>query len=173
MQVTFVRTVGEKDRIYVVRDDGSESSWSFASYGPRLPHDLVHLVVESITGLRPGLWGRVAAGADMRRINAAANRMGGKDKYKALGDDISDVLVSEALAIAPWSDESLDDVACLDAIAKNAADMGVALPDSIEENTVAAVRARLSELRREWRQLVPKGSIRLSFPDAAIQVSTT
>lgn len=62
MRVSFVRTRGARDRIYATRDDGSEVSWSFPTYGEALPHDTVHLVVESILGLRQGFWGRVAAG---------------------------------------------------------------------------------------------------------------
>ena len=46
MKASFVRTEGAPDRIYVVRSDGSETSWSFPTYGDGLPHDLCHLVVE-------------------------------------------------------------------------------------------------------------------------------
>ncbi len=48
MQVSFVRTAGARDRIYVRRTSGSEVSWEFPSYGDELPHDLVHLVVEEL-----------------------------------------------------------------------------------------------------------------------------
>ena len=34
-----------------------------------LPHDLVHLIVESAFGLRSGFWGLVDSGLDPRRID--------------------------------------------------------------------------------------------------------
>ena len=72
LKATFVRTAGERDRIFVTRSDGSEVSWSFPSYGEGLPHDLVHWVVESCCGLRWGFWGRVDAGADPDAVARAA-----------------------------------------------------------------------------------------------------
>jgi hypothetical protein len=69
-----------RDRIYVVRPDGSEVHWAFPTYGDDPPHDLIHLVVEAAFGLRRGFWGRVDAGADPAAISAEANRKGGKDK---------------------------------------------------------------------------------------------
>src|ERR1700733_3734275 len=146
LRVTFVRTVGAKDRVYVAREDGSETSWDFASYGDELPHDLVHLIVESRFGVHGGIWGRVAAGADLGLINAIANRVGGRDKYRELGDDLDEVYLAETLANAPWTR------------AETAADVSAQLPD-IDIATIEAVRAELLALRDRWRALVPKGAI--------------
>jgi hypothetical protein len=74
LQASFLRVPGQRDRIHVRRSDGSETSWVFPSYGTLLPHDLVHLVVESAFGLRRGFWGLVDGGADPARINEEANR---------------------------------------------------------------------------------------------------
>jgi hypothetical protein len=41
------------------------------------------MVVEAAFGLRSGFWGRVDAGVDPGRLNAMANKLGGKDKYAA------------------------------------------------------------------------------------------
>src|SRR5262245_6402343 len=101
MIVTFVRTAGARDRIYVARDDGSETSWAFPTYGDAPPHDLVHLIAEAELGITPGLWGRVAAGADLGVILEAANRKSGPiaEKFAALGD-LRDVIASEEAAAA-------------------------------------------------------------------------
>jgi hypothetical protein len=91
MKVSVVKgggASGRKHKIYVARDDGSEASWLAHRYDGTLPHDLVHFVVETAYGLRGGLWGCVAAGHDLQRINDAANREGGADKYASLGDEI-------------------------------------------------------------------------------------
>jgi hypothetical protein len=152
MRVSFVRTAGERDRFYVRRDDGSEASWSFPSYGERLPHDLVHFVVEQALAYRGGVWGAVARGADLAAISAEANRRGGKiaDKYARMGDP-GELLVAEALANAPWLDPEADIIA--------------AVPPSagLTVEKVREIRARLEELGERWRGLLPKGSIELDW----------
>src|SRR5436190_1128700 len=85
LKASFVRTVGERDRIYVVRSDGSEVNWAFPAYGDALPHDLIHLVVEAAFGVGLGFWGRVDAGVDPGAIMAEANRRGGSDKFSGFG----------------------------------------------------------------------------------------
>ena len=88
LNASFVRTVGERDRFYVTRSDGSEVSWVFATFGNAPPHDMIHLIVESAFGLTQGFWGRVDAGANPAVIMEQANRMGGPNKYAAFGDDL-------------------------------------------------------------------------------------
>ena len=161
MRVTFVRNVGARDRIYVVRDDGSETSWEFPSYGEALPHDLVHLIVEKRFGVTGGVWGRVAAGADLVKINAAANRSGGKDKYRALGDE---VVLSEALANAPWTMPELAPDA--DAILARMKEMAGprTLPASVTLASIARVREELCGLRDRWVAFAPKGALDFEYP---------
>lgn len=121
MKVTFVRSPGERDRIYVVRDDGSQSSWAFPSYGEGMPHDLVHFVVEQRFGVTRGVWGRVAAGAEL-----------GRD-YSGLGSD-PELLLAEQLANAPWlrPDEDLR------------------LPVPASDALIVEVRAELLALHERW-----------------------
>jgi hypothetical protein len=164
MQVTFVRHPGAPDRIYVVRDDGSESSWSFPSYGNGLPHDLVHLVLERRFRLRHGFWGRVAAGVDVSRINAMANKQGGKGKYAGFGDDLRELMLAEALAGAPWEMTELPDAELLAMILGNVAASGVAAPAELTLEVIAEIRRELADTRRQWQAQAPKGALRLAFP---------
>jgi hypothetical protein len=161
VRVTFVRTVGAKDSIYVARE-GGEVSWEFPSYGDELPHDLVHLVVESRFGVN-GVWANVAAGADLAAINAASNR-GDKAGYRAMGEG---TLVAEALANAPWTRfEEAPDAA---AVRARMVEMYAALPASVTEAAIERVRSELFALRERWRALAPKGALALDYPlpDAA------
>ena len=159
LRAAFVRTVGERDRIYVTRSDGSETSWVFPTYGDALPHDLVHLVVESAFGLRQGFWGRVDGGADPALVNAEANRMGGKDKYAAYGDDRRLLLLAEALANASWSEDA---ERILEQLQQAYADAEVPA-DALSRERVEQVKSELTALGRRWRELLPKGAIDLSF----------
>jgi len=63
MRVTFPR-LPDHQRAYslVERDDGVVYRRDGGIAGPRLPHDIVHLIVERELRIRDGLWADVAAG---------------------------------------------------------------------------------------------------------------
>ena len=164
MRVAFVRTRGQADRFYVTRSNGSETSWSFPTFGDGLPHDLVHLVVESRLGISKGFWGRVDAGVDPRVVNEQANRKGGKDKYAAFGEDLRELYLAEALAGLPWSMDEISDEERL-ATARQACErMGVALPANVTAEALATIRGELAMHASRWRSLGAKGTIELTFP---------
>jgi hypothetical protein len=165
LRATFVREAGAPDRVYVVRPDGSRVSWSFPTYGDALPHDLVHLVVESAAGLRDGFWGRVARGVDPARVNQLADGATGKlgDKYRAFGEDLRELICAEALAAYPWL---VDDAELRDGLLAAWRDgAGAAFPEP-DAARIAAVRAVLERLTARWRALVPKGSLAVEFDPA-------
>ena len=63
MRVTFPR-LPDHQRAYalVERDDGVVYRLYGGMAGPRLPHDIMHLVVERELRIRDGIWGGIAAG---------------------------------------------------------------------------------------------------------------
>jgi hypothetical protein len=160
----FVRSVGERDRIHVTRSDGSEASWPFPTYGDRLPHDLVHLVVEAAFGLSRGFWGRVDEGADPKRIGDQANRAGGADKYAAYGPDQRELMLAEALANTPWTGDAEDLPAQIAAACEAAA---VEPPAGVSPERIRAVKDVLAGLAARWRSLDPKGALHVSFDRGA------
>jgi hypothetical protein len=162
LTASFVRTVGERDRIYVTRTDGTTVDWVMTSYGDDLPHDLVHLVVESAFGLRQGFWGRVNGGADPGAISREANRKGGRDKYAAYGADQAELQLAEALANARWLDDA--PVATLaEQAAAQCRQLGVAAPSEVSVRHAEQLRAVLQYLTARWRGLRPKGAIVVAF----------
>jgi hypothetical protein len=62
MEITFTRLDDREVGTTVERDDGAVLATKSPGAKDRLPHDLVHYVVESELGLDDGLWGRVADG---------------------------------------------------------------------------------------------------------------
>jgi hypothetical protein len=159
--VRFVRIAGEPDRIYVKRSDGSDASWSFPTFGSEIPHDMVHLVVESMFGIRNGFWGRVDSGVDPARINQQANRKGGSsaEKYAGFGDDLTELYLAEALAALSWSVRELTPAERFEMLQK----VDVDVPPAVDADALANVEHRLNELRAIWRTLLPKGTMELSF----------
>ena len=63
MRVTFPR-LPDHERAYalVERDDGAVYRLYGGPAGPRLPHDIMHLVVERELRIWDGIWGGIAAG---------------------------------------------------------------------------------------------------------------
>jgi hypothetical protein len=140
MVVRFVKTPGARDRVYCERPDGSTASWSFPSYGPDgMPHDLVHYAIERALGLTDGVFGKVAKGADLARINAAANRTAGRvaQAYADL-QPLDQVLRSERLAAGGVAD--------------------------LTDPERALVRQARAELHQAWADLGDRGTLVLSWP---------
>jgi len=172
MLVTFVRTAGSPDRVYVRRTGGGEVSWSFPTYGNAPPHDLVHLVVETAFGVARGFWGRVDAGIDPSRVNARANRTVGAldDKYRGFGDDLGELIFAETLANLHWGVPDFDDAARLATLERGCAELGRPVPDGAAPLLVR-VREVLEGLGDRWRALVPKGAIEVGFDPADLRRS--
>jgi hypothetical protein len=141
LTVTFVRHRDRRDRIYVERQDGSQLSWTFPTYGDRLPHDLCHLVVERDLGIDDGFWGLVARGADVALVRNEATLVRDGNPLVKSGVDFSGLQRAE------------DAVARLSGMASSE---GPGVHDE-------SVRARLAELTEEWRNLDDGGAITLSF----------
>jgi hypothetical protein len=166
MRIRFVRTIGAPDRVYVRRSDGSETSWSFPTYGDAIPHDMVHLVVEEAFEIADGFWGRVDRGVDPARINADANRTGGANKYAGFGDDLRELLLAETVANLSWGISEISDEERLQRVADDGAKVGFAVPPLVNAAGLQRVRERLAELSAQWRRLVPKGTLELTFAPA-------
>ena len=158
-----VRTVGDRDRIYVRRSDGSEVSWVFPTYGDVPPHDMIHLIVESAFGVTQGFWGRVDAGVDPSVIAVLANRAGGRNKYAAFGDDVSGLVLAEALANPGWLMNVNSAEALQNSIVAACREANMEPPILLSTKRTAQVWAVLKDLARQWSGLKPRGAIQLLF----------
>jgi len=163
LNASFVRTVGDRDRIYVRRSDGSEVNWVFPTFGDAPPHDMIHLIVESAFGVTQGFWGRVDAGIDPGVIAAQANRVGGRNKYAAFGADLSDLVLAEALANPGWLMDSISAEALQSQIVAAYREAKMESSVLLSTERILQVRAVLRHLAGEWRGLKPKGAIQLFF----------
>jgi hypothetical protein len=75
MRVTFPR-LPDHQRGYalVERDDGVVYRLDGGMAGPRLPHDIMHLVVERELRIGDGIWGGIAAGMVFRGMHYVRGR---------------------------------------------------------------------------------------------------
>jgi hypothetical protein len=147
LQATFVRHRERRDRIYVTRQDGTAIFWDFPTYGDRLPHDLVHLVVESELGIANGFWGLVDQGVQVSLIdNQSTLVRHGRPLVEQPGIDLSDLVRAE------------NAVAHLGSTGPAEEGAGGASP-----TMVAKARQRLDDLGRQWRDLADGTAITLTF----------
>jgi hypothetical protein len=68
MHVLFTKLSDLRHRVEVIRADGSREKAELATRS-FLVHDLVHYVVEAISGMKSGFFGTLAAGAPLRQLN--------------------------------------------------------------------------------------------------------
>lgn len=138
MRVTFVKTIGNRDRVYVRLPDGREKSWPFPTYGEQLPHDLVHLIVERAFAIEDGVWGHVVRGGELGMTEP--------------------LLRAETFANAPWLRPDEGDV--LEHLAR---ELGP-LPANVTRERVERVRDELARATNEWRALPDRGALVFEFP---------
>jgi hypothetical protein len=152
LRIAFVRHRGRRDRIYVTRSDSSTLSWDFPSYGDGLPHDLVHLVVETGLGMVDGFWGLVDSGVDVTLMdNQASLVREGRLLVDEPGFDAASLRRAEEAVAVIGATDAVD-----------------SLPGWLSATTAVVIRDRLAEVGRRWRQLEDGVAIMLSFEGGAM-----
>ena len=132
MRVTFPR-LPDHQRAWalVERDDGVVYRLYRGTAGPRLPHDIMHLVVERELRIKDGIWAGIAAGVPSHSPGLRAG---------LLAD-----LVACAAALGPLT---------LEKIKRLTADKLAALPDANVDPVLVAVAARALQVEAaRWARL--------------------
>ena len=104
MRVTFPR-LPDHQRAYalVERDDGVVYRLYGGTAGPRLPHDIMHFVVERELRIRDGIWGGIAAGVvfDSMRAEQLADLVSSAAALDSLTHDKIRRLADAKLSVLP------------------------------------------------------------------------
>jgi len=157
MRVTFPRLPDhERAWALVERDDGVVYRLYGSTAGPRLPHDIMHLVVERELRIKDGIWAGIAAGLVFDSMQHVSGRRPphAAERSKALLRGFREQgLRAELLADLVSSAATLDTMT-LDKIKRLAATKLSVLPDTDVDPGViaAAARALLVEAAR-WARL--------------------
>jgi hypothetical protein len=157
MRVTFPR-LPDHERAYalVERDDGVVYRLYGGTAGPRLPHDIMHLVVERELRIRDGIWAGIAAGVVFdsmchvsgRRPPHAAERS--KELLRAFREQ---GLRAEVLADLVSNAAALDTMT-QDKIRRLATDKLAVLPGEEVDPVVIAAAARALQVEAaRWARL--------------------
>ena len=157
MRVTFPR-LPDHQRAYalVERDDGVVYRLYGGTAGPRLPHDIRHLVAERELRIDDGIWGGIAAGlvfGSMRYVSGRRPPHAAERSRALLRCFREQGLRAELLADLVSSAAALDTLT-LEKIRKLAADKLSALPSAEVDPVVIAVAARALQVEAaRWARL--------------------
>jgi hypothetical protein len=144
MRVTFPRLPDhERAWALVERDDGVVYRLYRGTAGPRLPHDIMHLVVERELRISDGIWAGIAAGGSCQPPGQRA---------ELLAD-----LVAGAAALGTLT---------LEKIRRLTADKLAALPDASVDPVLVAVAARALQVEAaRWARLRVGEELSYDWPE--------
>jgi hypothetical protein len=153
------------DRLRCVRADGSASEVAMPRQGA-LPHDLIHLVVESALGFDNGFIGLVSRGADIDFAGKQFHEYIDPERHAQVAQAES---VVESLQAQLWS--GAFDAGSFQYGVETACSMrGVAKPDFSSCDPRTALFDRVVALGRAWSALPSHAQWTLAFPlDPAFQ----
>jgi hypothetical protein len=174
MEVTLVKAAGpgERDRAYLEVDGVTRR-------GPvHVIHDLPHLVVESVFGIRDGLWGELAAGSHVAAGQAATAR---DPKRQKLGRIVSGAADGSpagewltpghrgAKAITNcvtnrWGDGPDTPAGVRERVARESSPPLDDLLAQIDDETIATAIRGVRDLQQRWMAVPPGGKLSLSWP---------
>ena len=159
MHVTIVKESGRTHRAVAVRDDGEAVPFTVADYGDRLPHDLVHYLVESTLGLDWGFWGLMAAGADLD----AVARHGARHR-RNLPHRLDPLVAAHA-----------EELLRAEALVAEAYPLSGGEPDGqgAPGRPVPGLQERIEEWNAAWQALAPGARLRFEWPARRFEWSTT
>ena len=157
MRVTFPRLPDhERAWALVERDDGVVYRLYGGTAGPRLPHDIMHLVAERELRIKDGIWAGIAAGVVFDSMHHVSGRRPphAAERSKALLRDFRQQgLRAELLADLVSSAAALDTMT-LDKIQRLAAAKLAVLPDADVDPVVIAAAARALQVEAaRWARL--------------------
>jgi hypothetical protein len=157
MRVIFPR-LPDHERAYalVERDDGVVYRLYGGTAGPRLPHDIMHLVVERELRIKDGIWAGIAAGVvfdSMCHVSGRRPPHAAERSQELLRAFRQQGLRAELLADLVSSAAALDTMT-QDKITRLAADKLAVLPDAEVDPVVIAAAARALQVEAaRWARL--------------------
>jgi hypothetical protein len=174
MRVTFPR-LPDHERAYalVERDDGALYRLYGGRAGPRLPHDIMHFVVERELRIRDGIWGGIASGIvfdSMQHVSGRRPPHARERSRELLAAFRSRGLRAEVLANFVSCVAGLDHPSDIQILTLAATQLSV-LPDADVDVAPAEVAAAAQALQVEaarWARLRVGEELSYEWPQTAL-----
>jgi len=161
-------TKGERDdRIEMRRGDGSVARTTFPKKGP-VPHDVVHLMVESELGIAKGFWGLVAGGAEPGDIQDMAKAAGHASASRAQHPAphfipaIQAERLVECFEADLWSGGS--DNESIREMARAGCEQSLVPLPSMTDVSIDRIRSGLAAFRDQWTLMATGGTVEFEWP---------
>jgi hypothetical protein len=174
MRVTFPRLPDhERGYALVERDDGAVYRLNGSLSGPRLPHDIMHFVVERELHIRDGIWGGIASGIifdSMQHVSGRRPPHARERSKELLASFRSRGLRAEVLANFVECVAGLDHPSDTQIMTLAATRLSV-LPDAdadVEPAEVAAAAQALQVEAARWARLRVGEEISYEWPQTAL-----
>ena len=174
MRVTVPRLPDhERGYALVERDDGAVYRLNGSQSGPRLPHDIMHFVVERELHIRDGIWGGIASGIifdSMQHVSGRRPPHARERSRELLAGFRRPGLRAEVLASFVQCVASLDHPSDTQIMTLAATRLSV-LPDAdadVEPAEVAAAAQALQVEAARWARLRVGEEISYEWPQTAL-----
>jgi hypothetical protein len=136
LRIRFVKLDDERHRLELVRPDGARECKDLETRSFLL-HDLTHYAVEAEVPIADGVWGTLAGGLPLARLNPAMGPVGGA------GIDAAESIVGPMSSIFRGRPN-----------------------DRVARDLARRVNARLRRLFGAWRAVPVGGALELTWPPA-------
>jgi hypothetical protein len=174
MRATFPR-LPDHERAYalVERDDGAVYRLHGGKAGPRLPHDIMHFVVERELHITDGIWGGIAAGIifdSMQHVSGRRPPRARERSKELLADFWQRGLRAEVLANFVGCVAALDHPSDLQILSLAATELAV-LPDAdadVDPAEVAAAAQALQVEAARWARLRVGEELSYEWPRTSV-----
>jgi hypothetical protein len=166
MEVRFRRSGERRYTVTVLRDGLPPHEFGGPGYDPKMPHDLLHFIVERELGLRQGIFGFLAAGGETRGDEHEAGRAASRQRRKGKRRDQrmlrqgerAEAAASEHATYACWcewlrrsGDPRARDLA--ENVASTPDRMAKEARQQYGEEALARIFASMDELSARWSHL--------------------
>jgi len=156
MLIRLVKGKDKPDTLHCIRANGSQT-WARLPKGFGPLHDLAHYVVETTLGFDQAFYGLLAQGRAIEEFAETEDRSW-VGEQGTLAETIVMTLQHEVVgSAAPEAFFEMVEEACRG--------LGIAAPEVLTPEALAAMRAQYGQLRRQWAQTPPGGCLELDFPD--------
>ncbi len=157
MRVTFPR-LPDRERSYalVERDDGAVYRLYGGPASPRLPHDIMHFVVERELAIPDGIWAGIASGIvwqSMRHVTGCRPPPAAEGSWELLGDAHDQLLRAEVLANLVECVAALDHPSDSQIRSLTATRLSVLPSADVDPAAVAAAATALQVEASRWARL--------------------
>ncbi len=166
MQIAIIKGTSH-DTLRIRRADGSIAEAQVVKKGP-VPHDGVHIAVESGLKFGNAFFGLIAAGRHPDDIAGLASAMGHSSAKKAHVPDPSIIELIQAERLVECFEAEVwggpADLETLQSVADAAFSASLVPRVALTPEGVAAVRANLDKLKADWLPLQIGGTLNYDWP---------